>query len=227
MDTFYGKSHILNAVSLDVRECEIVALLGRNGAGKSTLLKTLMGIAPPAVGAIRLSGDDMTGLPSDVIARNGVGYVPQGRGLFAGMTVGQNLELGRLKRLTGAGTHWDEEKVIQFFPRLGQRWRTPADFLSGGEQQMAAVARALVGDVRLLLLDEPFEGLSPAVTEELFEAFDKLRAEIAVVIVDHHLDLALALSDRTVVLERGAVSWRGASSELRDDLALRRKVLWL
>ena len=227
VDTFYGKSHILNAVSLDVREREIVALLGRNGAGKSTLLKTLMGIAPPAAGAIRLSGDDMTGLPSDVIARNGVGYVPQGRGLFAGMTVAQNLELGRLKRLTGAGTHWDEEKVIQFFPRLGQRWRTPADFLSGGEQQMAAVARALVGDVRLLLLDEPFEGLSPAVTEELFEAFDKLRAEIAVVIVDHHLDLALALSDRTVVLERGAVSWRGASSELRDDLALRRKVLWL
>ena len=227
VDTFYGRVHILNAVSLDVREREIVALLGRNGAGKSTLLKTLMGIAPPAAGAIRLSGDDMTGLPSDVIARNGVGYVPQGRGLFAGMTVAQNLELGRLKRLTGAGTHWDEEKVIQFFPRLGQRWRTPADFLSGGEQQMAAVARALVGDVRLLLLDEPFEGLSPAVTEELFEAFDKLRAEIAVVIVDHHLDLALALSDRTVVLERGAVNWRGASSELRDDLALRRKVLWL
>src|SRR6478752_4029454 len=227
VDTFYGKSHILNAVSLDVREREIVALLGRNGAGKSTLLKTLMGIAPPAAGAIRLAGDDMTGRPSDVIARNGVGYVPQGRGLFAGMTVAQNLELGRLKRLTGAGIHWDEEKVIQFFPRLGQRWRTPADFLSGGEQQMAAVARALVGDVRLLLLDEPFEGLSPAVTEELFEAFDKLRAEIAVVIVDHHLDLALALSDRTVVLERGAVSWRGASNELRDDLALRRKVLWL
>ncbi len=227
VDTFYGKSHILNAVSLDVREREIVALLGRNGAGKSTLLKTLMGIAPPAAGAIRLAGDDMTGRPSDVIARNGVGYVPQGRGLFAGMTVAQNLELGRLKRLTGAGTHWDEEKVIQFFPRLGQRWRTPADFLSGGEQQMAAVARALVGDVRLLLLDEPFEGLSPAVTEELFEAFDKLRAEIAVVIVDHHLDLALALSDRTVVLERGAVSWRGASNELRDDLALRHKVLWL
>ena len=204
VDTFYGKSHILNAVSLDVREREIVALLGRNGAGK-----------------------DMAGRPSDVIARNGVGYVPQGRGLFAGMTVAQNLELGRLKRLTGAGIHWDEEKVIQFFPRLGQRWRTPADFLSGGEQQMAAVARALVGDVRLLLLDEPFEGLSPAVTEELFEAFDKLRAEIAEVIVDHHLDLALALSDRTVVLERGAVSWRGASNELRDDLELRRKVLWL
>ena len=227
VDTFYGKSHILNAVSLDVREREIVALLGRNGAGKSTLLKTLIGIVPPAAGAIRLAGEDMAGRPSDVIARNGIGYVPQGRGLFAGMTVAQNLELGRLKRLTGAGTHWDEEKVVEFFPKLGKRWRTPADFLSGGEQQMVAVARALVGDVRLLLLDEPFEGLSPAVTEELFEAFDRLRSEIAMVIVDHHLDLALALSDRTVVLERGAVTWRGASGALRDDLALRRKVLWL
>jgi len=227
VDTFYGKSHILNAVSLDVRVREIVALLGRNGAGKSTLLKTLIGIVPPAAGAIRIDGIDMAGKPSDVIARNGIGYVPQGRGLFAGMTVAQNLELGRLKRRTGAGMHWDEEKVIEFFPKLGQRWRTPADFLSGGEQQMVAVARALVGDVRLLLLDEPFEGLSPAVTEELFEAFDKLRAEIAMVIVDHHLDLALALSDRTVVLERGAVTWRGASHALRDDLALRHKVLWL
>ena len=209
IDTFYGKSHILNSVSLDVHEREIVALLGRNGAGKSTLLKTLIGIVPPAAGAIRLAGEDMAGQPSAVIARNGIGYVPQGRGLFAGMTVAQNLELGRLKRLTGKGAQWDEEKVIAFFPKLGKRWRTPADFLSGGEQQMVAVARALVGDVRLLLLDEPFEGLSPAVTEELFEAFDRLRSEIAIVIVDHHLDLALALSDRTVVLERGAVTWRG------------------
>jgi branched-chain amino acid transport system ATP-binding protein/branched-chain amino acid transport system permease protein len=227
IDTFYGKSHILNSVSLDVREREILALLGRNGAGKSTLLKTLIGIVPPARGTILLSGDDIAGQPSDVIARRGIGYVPQGRGLFAGMTVAQNLELGRLKRLTGAGTHWDEDRVVAFFPQLRERWQTPADYLSGGEQQMVAIARALVGDVRLLLLDEPFEGLSPAVTEELFEAFNLLRREIAMVIVDHHLDLALALSDRTVVLERGSVTWRGASQELHDDFALRKKVLWL
>jgi branched-chain amino acid transport system ATP-binding protein len=227
IDTFYGKSHILNSVSLDVREREILALLGRNGAGKSTLLKTLIGIVPPARGTIQLSGDNMAGSRSDEIARRGIGYVPQGRGLFAGMTVAQNLELGRLKRLTGAGTHWDEDRVIAFFPQLRQRWDTPADYLSGGEQQMVAVARALVGDVRLLLLDEPFEGLSPAVTEELFEAFNLLRREIAMIIVDHHLDLALALSDRTVVLERGSVTWRGASQELHDDFTLRKKVLWL
>jgi ABC-type branched-subunit amino acid transport system ATPase component len=227
VDTFYGKSHILHQVSLDVSEHEIVALLGRNGAGKSTLLKTLIGIAPPSAGGILLGGEDIAGRPSDFIARRGIGYVPQGRGLFAGMTVQQNLELGRLKRMTGAGIHWDEDRILWFFPRLRERWRTPADYLSGGEQQMVAVARALVGDVRVLLLDEPFEGLSPAVTEELFEAFDKLRYEVALVVVDHHLDLALALSDRTVVLERGAVSWTGASKRLRDDLELRRKVLWL
>jgi ABC-type branched-subunit amino acid transport system ATPase component len=143
------------------------------------------------------------------------------------MTVMQNLELGRMKRITGAGQHWDLERVLDTFPRIRERLNTPADYLSGGEQQMVAVGRALIGDVRVLLLDEPFEGLSPAVTEELFEVFDGLRREIAMIIVDHHLDLALALSDRTVVLERGAVTHEGPSQALRDDLALRRKVLWL
>jgi branched-chain amino acid transport system ATP-binding protein len=227
IDTFYGKSHIINGVSLDVSENEIVALLGRNGAGKSTLLKTLIGIAPPENGSIKLSGEEIARLASAPIARRGIGYVPQGRGLFAGMTVADNLALGRLKRQTGAGVHWDDERIIWVFPRLAQRWYTPADYLSGGEQQMVAVARALAGDVRLLLLDEPFEGLSPAITEELFEAFNRLRYEIAMVIVDHHLDLALALSDRTVILERGSVSWTGQSKLLRDDLDLRRQKLWM
>jgi ABC-type branched-subunit amino acid transport system ATPase component len=227
VNTFYGKSHILNDVSFDVREREIVALLGRNGAGKSTLLKTLVGITAPATGEITLAGEPVAREPSHVITRKGVGYVPQGRGLFAGMTVAQNLELGRMKRLTGAGQRWELERVLDTFPRIRERLHTPADYLSGGEQQMVAVARALIGDVRILLLDEPFEGLSPAVTEELFEAFDALRREIAMIIVDHHLDLALALSDRTVVLERGSVTHDGPSQALRHDLALRRKVLWL
>ncbi|MBL8590370.1 MAG: ATP-binding cassette domain-containing protein [Methylobacteriaceae bacterium] len=225
--TYYGKSHILDGVSLELRDNEVIALLGRNGAGKSTLLKTIIGVAPPRTGEIALAGEPIARLPSWRIARAGVGFVPQGRGLFAGMSVRENLGLGRHSRLTGAGKHWDEERLLAFFPRLKERLDTPADYLSGGEQQMVAVARALSGDTRVLLLDEPFEGLSPAVTEELFEAFHLLRKDIAIVIVDHHLDLALALSDRTVALERGRVTHVGPSKALREDLDLRRKVLWL
>src|ERR1700761_5931924 len=227
VDTFYGKSHILNKVSFTLHENEIIALLGRNGAGKSTLLKTLIGIAPASNGSIKLAGNELIGLSSAQNARLGIGYVPQGRGLFAGMSVEQNLELGGLKRQTGHGVHWTRERVYEYFPRIHERLDTPAYYLSGGEQQMVAVARALSGDVRVLLLDEPFEGLAPAVVEQLFEAFDRLRKEIAIIIVDHHLDLALALSDTTVALERGQVLHRGPSRALRHDLDLRRKVLWL
>ena len=227
INTFYGKSHIINNVSLDLNRGEIIALLGRNGAGKSTLLKTITGIAPARSGSMKLAGQELVGLSSAEISRLGIGYVPQGRGLFAGMTVAQNLELGKLKRRTGNGTHWELERIYEYFPRIRERLDSPADYLSGGEQQMVAVARAMYGDVRVLLLDEPFEGLAPAVVEQLFEVFDRLRRDVSIVIVDHHLDLALALSDKTVALERGAVIHTGPSAALRDDLDLRRKVLWL
>ena len=227
VNTFYGKSHILSDVSFDLGRHEILALLGRNGAGKSTLLKSIVGIAPAASGSIKLAGTELVGLTSAQIARQGIGFVPQGRGLFAGMTVAENLELGKLRRRTGNGIHWETDKIIEYFPRIGERLKSPADYLSGGEQQMVAVARALSGDVRVLLLDEPFEGLAPAVVESLFESFDKLRREVSIIIVDHNLDLALALSDNTVALERGRVMHRGPSRDLREDLELRRKVLWL
>ena len=227
VDTFYGKSHILNGVSFDVHAHEIVALLGRNGAGKSTALRTITGLTPPASGTITLAGQDLARRPAAAIARLGIGYVPQGRGLFAGMSVAENLELGRIRRRTGNGTHWDLERIVGYFPRIGERLHSPADYLSGGEQQMVAVARALSGDVRVLLLDEPFEGLAPAIVESLFESFDRLRRDVSIVIVEHNLDLALALSDRTVALERGRVVHTGPSEALRTDLDLRRKVLWM
>ncbi|QLP96709.1 MAG: ATP-binding cassette domain-containing protein [Rhodoblastus sp.] len=225
--TFYGKSHILDGVSFELRRNEVVALLGRNGAGKSTLLKTIIGLAPPREGDIALAGGSLAGLSSAQIARRGVGYVPQGRAMFAGMSVRDNLALGAHSRRSGAGRRWEIDRIVEIFPRLGQRMDTAADYLSGGEQQMVAVARALAGDTLVLLLDEPFEGLSPAMTEELFEAFHRLRRDLAIVIVEHNLDLALALSDRTVALERGRVTHSGPSQALRDDLDLRRKVLWL
>ncbi|MET0681716.1 MAG: branched-chain amino acid ABC transporter ATP-binding protein/permease [Casimicrobiaceae bacterium] len=227
VETYYGKSHILREASLVAHEQEIVALLGRNGAVKSTLLKTIIGIARASGGRISLGEEDLHDLPAAAIARLGIGYVPQGRGLFAGMSVRDNLELGRLKRRAGAGVAWSDDKILEFFPRLKPRLDTPADFLSGGEQQMVAVARALSGHVRVLLLDEPFEGLAPAVVEELFEAFDKLRGEVAMIIVEHNLDLVLALADRAYVLERGSVVHQGAASALRLDLDLRRSVLWM
>ena len=229
VNAFYGKSHILNDATLDVREGEIVALLGRNGAGKSTLLKALTGLLKPTSGKVEFAGKDIAGLPAPDIARLGIGYVPQGRGLFAGMTVAENLALGRLARATDGhnGTVWSEEKILQVFPRLKVRMQTPADYLSGGEQQMVAVARALSGNVKLLLLDEPFEGLAPAVVQELFTLFDQLRSHVSILIVEHNLDLVLALADRVFALERGAVFHEGPAEPLLTNLDYRKQILWL
>jgi branched-chain amino acid transport system ATP-binding protein len=214
VNTFYGKS---------------VALLGRNGAGKSTLLKTLAGLVPLASGAIEYEGRDIAGMPAPDIARAGIGYVPQGRGLFAGMTVRENLSLGRLARKTDGshGVVWSEQKILEYFPRLKERMDVAADYLSGGEQQMVAVARAMSGNVKLLLLDEPFEGLAPTVILELFKVFDLLRRHTSIVIVEHNLDLVLALADRVFALERGAVFHQGPAAPLLTDLDYRKKILWL
>lgn len=223
----YGKSHILQDVSFDLHKGEILALLGRNGAGKSSVLKAITGIVAPASGSVKLMQHELAGRTSAQIARLGIGYVPQGRGLFAGMTVRENLELGRIRRQTGEGTHWSLDEILEYFPRLRERLDTPADSLSGGEQQMAAVARALSGDIRVLLLDEPFEGLAPAVVEQLFRTFDKLRDRLSIIIVDHNLDLALSLSDRTIVLERGRVLHEIESRRIAEDIELRREMLWM
>ncbi len=229
VNTFYGKSHILHDATLDVREGEIVALLGRNGAGKSTLLKTLAGLVPLASGAIEYDGRHIAGLPAPDISRMGIGYVPQGRGLFAGMTVRENLSLGRLARKTDGsnGVVWSEERILEYFPRLKERMDVAADYLSGGEQQMVAVARAMSGNVKLLLLDEPFEGLAPTLILELFRVFDLLRRHTSIVIVEHNLDLVLALADRVFALERGAVFHQGPAAPLLTDLEYRKRILWL
>jgi ABC-type branched-subunit amino acid transport system ATPase component len=230
VNSFYGKSHILNDATLDVRRGEIVALLGRNGAGKSTLLKSLIGLVPAASGRIEFEDRDISALSAPDIARLGIGYVPQGRGLFAGMTVAENLALGRLARPQGGegeGVVWSDERIFEYFPRLRERMHVAADYLSGGEQQMAAVARALSGQVKLLLLDEPFEGLAPAIVQELFSVFDRLRSRTAIVIVEHNLDLVLALADHVFALERGAVFHQGPARPLLADLEYRKKILWL
>lgn len=227
VDTFYGKSHILHAVSLEVRPGEVVALLGRNGAGKTATLNTIMGLRPPRHGSIRFRDREIAGQPPERIARLGIGLAPQGRRVFPNLTVAENLRIARLARdRRPAGDRRDEEAVGQRFPKLQALWRSRGETLSGGELQMLAIARALVGRVELLLLDEPFEGLAPVVVKEVFRTVASLRGETAILLVEHNLDLALALSDRVYVLDRGAVTHTGPARELLEDLDLRARVLW-
>ncbi len=227
INTFYGKSHILHDVSLIVRENEVTALLGRNGAGKSSTFKSILGMVSPSSGKIHFGGKAISGLPPELIARMGIGLVPQGRRLFSGLTVEENLKLGALARRRGSGVIWDRDRIFSYFPRVRDKLQTKADQLSGGEQQMVAIARALSGNVRLLLLDEPFEGLSPAMVEEVFRTIESLRKEISILIIEHHLDLVLALADRAYVLDRGYVSHEGPTQPLLTDLDFRKQVLWL
>jgi branched-chain amino acid transport system ATP-binding protein len=227
VDTFYGKSHILHGVSLELRGGEVVALLGRNGAGKSSTLKSLMGLVAPARGRIEFAGRDITGQSPEAIARLGMGLVPQGRRLFPNLTVAENLAMGRLRRQGGDGLRWELQRVFEFFPRIHERLQSRADTLSGGEQQMVAIARALVGNLKVLLLDEPFEGLAPAISETIFVSLDRLRHEVPIIIVEHDLDLVLALANRVYVLDRGRISHEGPAAPLRTDLDLRRQALWV
>ncbi len=227
VNTFYGKSHILHDVSLTVRENEVTALLGRNGAGKSSTLKSILGIVRPASGSVLLEGRNVSGLPPERIARLGIGLVAQGRRLFPGLTVNENLKLGALARQKGPGVRWDRDKIFHYFPRVRDKLGVNADQLSGGEQQMVAIARALSGNVKLLLLDEPFEGLSPAMVDEVFKTIESLRAEVSILIIEHHLDLVLALADRAYVLDRGYVSHQGPAQPLLTDLEFRKQILWL
>jgi len=227
LEAFYGKSHILSGISFEAHEGEILAVLGRNGAGKSTLLKSLIGMARLGDGTVNIDGKRIDSPVPETMARLGIAFVPQGRRLFPGLTVRDNLMLGRLRRTRRGAEAWSDEQIFEVFPRLRERYEVNAESLSGGEQQMVAIARALVGHVKVLLLDEPFEGLSPAMTEEVFNAVLKLKGKVTILIVDHNLDLALALSDRALVLDRGRISHIGPAEPLLKDLDYRREKLWI
>ena len=227
IEAFYGKSHILSGISFEARDGEVIAVLGRNGAGKSTLLKSLIGMARLGGGEIHIDGQRITAPVPEAMARLGIAFVPQGRRLFPGLTVKDNLMLGRLRRSHGSADAWTDERIFEIFPRLRERYEVNADALSGGEQQMVAIGRALAGHVKVLLLDEPFEGLSPAMTEEVFNAILRLKGHVTILIVDHNLDLTLALSDRALVLDRGRISHQGPAAPLLQDLDFRREKLWI
>jgi len=215
----YATARVLQGVSLEVGASQVVALLGRNGMGKTTLLRAISGLRPPAVtsGAIRFEGAELQGRTSHEVARRGLSLVPQGRRVFRSLTVVENLRVAA--RPTAGG--WDLDRVYELFPRLGERQQQMAGTLSGGEQQMLAIGRSLMTNPRLLLMDEPSEGLSPQMRELLVDRIGRLRADgQAVLIAEQNVDLALAVADRVDVLgDAGTLSWSGLPDQLRDDPA--------
>jgi branched-chain amino acid transport system ATP-binding protein len=209
----YGRSQVLFDVSLAVRRRGAVAVLGRNGAGKTTLLKTIIGELAATSGCIALGGSDVTRMPTERRVRLGVGYVPPEQAVFGRLSVRENLALGALSNRRALGV----ERVLAMFPKLGKRLGQSAGTLSGGEQKMLAIGRALLSNPRLLLLDEPTEGVWVGVVEEIAERLRALAGDIAIVIVEQHFDLALALADYAYVLERGRVALDGRASVVRGD----------
>jgi branched-chain amino acid transport system ATP-binding protein len=215
LNTYYGKSHILHDVSLTVAEGRITTVLGRNGAGKSTTLRSLMGLTPPRSGRVTLFGQDITGMPPYRIAASGVGYVPEGRRVFANLTVDENLRVP----IERPGPY-TIERIYQLFPRLRERSGNSGRQLSGGEQEMLSIGRALLLNPRLLILDEPSQGLAPLIVKEVFRIVARMRDEgISVLLVEQNVRISLEISDDAYVLENGHVVYSGSAEALRGDEA--------
>jgi branched-chain amino acid transport system ATP-binding protein len=214
LHTFYGKSHILHGVGLEVNEGEIVTLLGRNGAGKTTTLRSIMGLTPAREGSVKIFGQEASRMPTfEIAGQLGVGYVPEGRKIFANLSVEENLRVPMVR--SGA---WTIERVFQTFPRLAERRINKGRQLSGGEQEMLSIARALVLNPKLLLLDEPSQGLAPLIVKEVFRIIASMRAEgISVLLVEQNVRVSLAIADRAYVLDNGAIVYRGDAKELAAD----------
>lgn len=224
--TAYGLSRVLFGISLDVDAGECVCLLGRNGVGKSTTMRSIMGITPPRAGRVIWHGRDMTGAAPHRMARAGIGFVPEDRRIFAELTVWENLDVAA--RAAGRPGAWTIPRVCELFPILAERRDQRGGFLSGGEQQMLTIARALVGNPELLLLDEPSEGLAPLIVDLLREKIAELKAQgMTILLAEQGVAFSLALADRVYVLEKGAVRHAGPAAELREDHALLDRLLSL
>lgn len=215
----YGPTPVLHGVDLRADPTCFLGLIGRNGVGKSTTLRCIVGLMQPAGGTVSLDGQPIVGVPTHAIARRGVAFVPENRGVFPSLTVMESLTLGQ--RPTAASAAWTLERVLEVFPRLGERRRNRCDALSGGEQQMLAIGRALLTNPRLLILDEPTEGLAPAIVEEIRDVLRSLRGSgLTVVIVDQNLETVFDIADEVAVMSRGAIVARGPSGTLRHDQEL-------
>jgi branched-chain amino acid transport system ATP-binding protein len=223
LHAYYGKSHILQGVDLDIAAGEVVSLLGRNGVGRSTTVKAIMGEVPP-IGTIRFKGRDIAGLPSYTIARCGLGYVPEHRDIFPGLTVRQNLLLG-IKDVRRPGK-WRLEGMLEMFPNLAARADTPAGVLSGGEKQMLTICRTLMGDPELIMIDEPTEGLAPLIVQQVGDLIARIaQAGVAILLVEQKLSIALRISHRVYVMGHGRIVFQGTPDELKANAAVRKE--WL
>jgi branched-chain amino acid transport system ATP-binding protein len=225
LDAAYGRAQVLFGLSLALARGEALALLGRNGAGKSTALKSIIGLLPPAGGTVRFAGERIDGRASHAIARLGIGYVPEDRRIFAELTVDENLAVGRQAPRADA-PRWTEEAIFRLFPGLGALRRRRGGSLSGGEQQMLTIARTLMGNPSLLLLDEPSEGLAPRIVETMADTILRLKQEgLAVLLSEQNLYFAARVADRAAVIEKGRIRYTGTMAALMADEAVQREYL--
>jgi branched-chain amino acid transport system ATP-binding protein len=221
--SYYDKSHVLEGVSLEVREGELVTLLGRNGAGKTTTLRSILGIVRPRQGQIRFNGKALVGQQTFEIARQGLALVPEHRGIFRLLSVEENLRIATRK-----GSRWQLADIYQMFPRLQERRKNGGNALSGGEQQMLAIARALLNDPKLLILDEPTEGLAPVIVDELVNILRRVKeGGLPVLLVEQNLMVCDKLADRHYVLEQGQVVYQGSAADFRADPTIKNRYLAL
>jgi branched-chain amino acid transport system ATP-binding protein len=223
--SFYGRARILDGIDLDVGRGEAVALLGRNGAGKSTLLKSIIGFVRERSGSIRFEGNEILGLPAHRVNRLGIGYVPEERRIFANLTVRENLEVGR-RAGRGGEARWPLERILEVFPNLAGMLDRGAAQMSGGEQQMLTVARTLMGNPELVLLDEPSEGLAPIIVRQMADMVKRLHAAgVSVLLSEQNMHFAGAVCERAYIIERGVIRFAGAMRQVLDDAALREAYL--
>jgi len=225
--TYYGEAHILQGVSLSVGEGEVVTMIGRNGAGKTTTLLSIMGIAPARRGVVRLGGQDITRLATHQIVQRGIGWVPEERRVLPNLTVLENLRLGMMA-VPGAGGEQRLEEALAYFPRLRERLEQKGRFLSGGEQQMLAIARGLVARPQIMLVDEPTEGLAPLLVQSLTEILREINKRgTTILLVEQTLEVAMALSHRLYVMDQGRIQFEGTPDSLRKDPTIQQRFLQL